>query len=126
MPEQGRYKTLPRSESIQQFIKFLVENKTVVEVSQESDQIIHVRRVKYSSLSVFMTNSYIVSLADVHEILTQAAHVNTIVTMSAWNGYTKEAKQFCKERGIGLFRFKEFLGAVYYDKTQYLDYILPE
>lgn len=128
MPENGRYEKLPRPESIQQFIKFLVVSKAVTEVNQESDQIICVERVKYSSLRVFMTNSYIVSLADVYEILAQAqdSHPDAIVTMSLWNSYTSEAKYFCRERKIGLFMFKEFLGAVHYDGNQYLNYIPPD
>ena len=73
-----------------------------------------------------MTNIYIVGLADVYEILTQAHPLDAIVTMSAWNSYTTEAEAYCKEQSIGLFKFKEFLGAVYYEGDKYLDYIPPD
>ena len=126
MPEYGRYKKLPRPESIQKFIEYLDTNEIVSQVKTVSEQIICIERVKYSSLRVFLTNIYIVGLADVHEILAQADPLDAIVTMSLWNSYTSEAKEFCKERRIGLFMFKEFLGAVHYDGNRYLNYIPPD
>ena len=73
-----------------------------------------------------MTNIYVVGLADVYEILSGDDQLNAIVTMSGWNGYTTEAKKQCKEVGVGLFKFGEFLGAVYYGGSEYLDYIPPD
>jgi hypothetical protein len=126
VPDHGYYEKVPRPESIEKLIEYVSANKVVTDVKRESTQVILVERETYSSLRVFMTNIYIVGLADVHDILTQAGEVNAIVTMSAWNGYTSEAKQFCKDRRIGLFKFKEFLGAVYYDGDGYLNYIPPD
>lgn len=125
MPEQGRYEKLPRAESIEKLIEYLNGNRAVSYVKQESKEIIQVERVKHSPLKVFMTNIYIVGLADVHEILARASELDAIVTMSAWNGYTSEAKYSCKKKGIGLIRFKELLGAVHFGGEQYLNYIPP-
>ena len=126
MPSSGKYEKVPNPKSIQAFIKYLKANDAVTEVEQESELIIQIKRVKYSPLKIFMTNIYIVSFADVQDILAQADQLNAIVTMSLWNGYTLEAKEFCKKQGIGLFIFKEFLGAVYYDGNRYLNYIPPD
>ena len=126
MPEQGRYEKVPRPESIEQLARYLRSSNAVEAVALESGQLIVVSRVKYSPLRAFMTNVYIVSLADVHEILTQASEIDAIVTMSAWNGYTAEAKAFCKEQRIGLFKFKEFLGAVHYDGDRFVNYVPPD
>ena len=126
MPEQGRYEKLPRPESIETFIRYLNSNMTVSNIERKGTQVIHVERVNHPPLLVFMTNIYIVGLADVHEILSETSEVGAIVTMSGWNGYTSEAKLFCKEQGIGLFKFNEFLGAVYYDGKEYLEYISPD
>lgn len=126
MPELGRYEELPRPESIAKLIQYLEASKPVTEVKRESEQVIYIERVKHSPLRVYMTNLYVVALSDVYEILNQGNELDAIVTMSAWNGYTSEAKKSCKEKGIGLFRFNEFLGAIYYDGNRYFDYISPE
>jgi len=127
MPEYGRYEKLPRPESIDKFINYLRGNKKIVtNITREDEQIIKLNRLHTSSLLVFMTNIYIVGLADVQEILSQNEGLETIVTMSEWNGYTTEAKGYCRDQRVGLFKFKEFLGAIYYDEDQYLDYISPE
>jgi hypothetical protein len=72
-----------------------------------------------------MTNIYIVGEADVYEITASQPDLEAIVTMSAWNGYSCEAKELCKNMGIGLFTFSQFLGAVHFDGKKYLDYLPP-
>ncbi len=126
MPETGRYEKVPRPESIDKFIEFLSSNPKVKSIEKESGQVIRVRRSKKADLRVFMTNIYTVSLADIYDILSQCSNIQAIVTMSAWNGYTNEAKDHCKMNQVGLFTFKEFLGAVHYDGEEYLNYIPPE
>jgi len=126
MPELGRYKKVPRPESIETFIRYLSSNPVVISIERKGLQLVEIIRNGKSNLKVFMTNIYIVGLADVYEILSEVGHVDAIVTMSAWNSYTQEAKEECRRKNIGLFKFKEFMGAVYYDGQQFLDYIHPD
>lgn len=49
------------------------------------------------------------------EILSQNPGVNCILTINVWNGYTSNAKGLAKQQSVGLFTFKEFLGAINYD-----------
>lgn len=126
MPEYGKYEKVPRPESIETFIRYLSSNPVVISIKHKETQLIEIIRNGKSNLTVFLTNIYIVGLADVYEILSEVGHVDAIVTMSAWNSYTSEAKEECKRKNIGLFKFKEFMGAVYYDGQQFLDYIRPE
>lgn len=126
MPEQGRYEKTPRPESIEALVRYLQASEPVRAVLRDGSALIVVERGTGPALRTFMTNIYIVGLADVHEIFADAGEVDAIVTMSAWNGYTGEAKALCKEKGVGLFTFKEFLGAVYYAGDRFLDYIPPE
>jgi len=126
MPETGKYEEVPRPESINKFIQYLNSNTEVKEIEKESEQIIRIKRSKKNDLRVFMTNIYTVSLADVYDILAEEIDIQAIVTMSAWNGYTVEAKNYCMERDIGLFTFKEFLGVVYYAGKKYLNYVPPQ
>lgn len=126
MPEQGRYASLPRPESTAKLVEYLSSSNAVTHVEQESEQIIHVKRRKRPPLRVYLTNIYILGVADIHDIFVQGGDLNAIVTMSAWNGFTLEAKNFCNERGVGLFSFKWFLGALHYDGEKFLNYIHPE
>lgn len=126
MPELGKYKKVPRPESIKKFIRYLISNPVVIDINHEDNQLLEIQRQNKSDLRVLITNVYIVGVADVYEILSDVGHVDSIVTMSAWNSYTNEAKTECKRKNIGLFKFKEFMGAVYFDGQQFLDYIHPD
>ena len=123
MPELGKYEKLPRPDSINAFIKYLRSNPVVRNIVHEDTQLVSIKRDGKTDLKVFMTNIYIVGVADVYDILSEVDHVDAIVTMSAWNGYTNEAKSECKTKHIGLFKFKEFMGAIYFDGNRFLDYI---
>ncbi len=126
MPEYGKYEKVPRPESIETFIRYLSSNQVVISIKRKGAQLIEIIREGKSNLKVFMTNIYIVGLADVYEILSEVGNVDAIVTLSAWNSYTQEAKEECRKKDIGLFNFKEFLGAVYYDGQKFVYYIHPD
>lgn len=125
MPEFGRYEKLPRPESIAKFVQFLQGNKVVRQTDILGRQVLRVDRKGLSSITLFMTNVYIVGEADVYEITSAVPQLNSIVTMSAWNSYTQQAKSLCLTMDIGLFKFREFLGAVYQEGDDFLNYISP-
>lgn len=126
MPDLGKYEKVPRPDSIQALIKYLKSNPRVTSVEHDNGQILRISRRGLSSINVYMTNIYIVGEAEAHDIISSNPNLNAIVTMSAWNGYSRDAKTTCKTKGIGLFKFGEFLGATYYEGQQFLDYIPPE
>lgn len=126
MPELGRYEKVPRPESIQALIKYLESNPRVTTVEHETGQTLRVIRNGLPNVKIFMTNVYVVGEAEAYEILSANPDVDAIVTMSAWNGYSREAKTMCKTRNVGLFKFGELLGAIYYEGQQFLDYLPPE
>jgi len=123
MPDQNpKFKKVPRPESIDKLIEYLESVKVVTNIEKIDDQIICVERSNGPAITVFMTNIYIVSEADVIEILSEHEGINCIVTMSVWNSYTGNAKTHCKRESVGLFTFKELLGAVYRTGKRFLDY----
>lgn len=126
MPEHGCYEKVPRPESRESLINYLKGSQVIDGVEELSYQVINVIRDGKPAVKTFLTNIYVVSIADVYEIMGEHPDLNAIVTMSAWNGYSKEAKQDCKQRGVGLFTFKEFLGAVWYKGPRFLNYTPPE
>ncbi|HHT9139006.1 MAG TPA: hypothetical protein ACFYEK_17400 [Candidatus Wunengus sp. YC60] len=125
MPELGKYEKIQRPESVQALIKYLQSNPRLTSVAYESGQILQITRNGLPSLKVFMTNIYVVGEAEAYEILSSNPDVNAIVTMSAWNGYSRAAKNMCKIKNVGLFKFEELLGAIYYEGQQFLGYIPP-
>lgn len=126
MPEGGKYEKLPRPESMDALIKYTSSNPCVSEVIQQSNQILKIIRNKKSEILVHVTNIYIVSETDIEEILLDNSDIDCIVTVSAWNSYTSYAKELAKSKRIGLFKFKEFLGALYYEGDAFVNYLPPE
>jgi len=125
MPEQGFYEKRPRPESIDALCDYLKRNPIVKNIARVDHHRLRLERSGKPELNLFLTNIYTVGRADVIEILSIAPLTNAIVTMSAWNSYSSEAKSYAKENGVGLFKFAEFLGAVYYAGKRFLDYTPP-
>lgn len=126
MPELGKYEKLPRPESIKAIIDYSLRNTCVKNVEQTDSQIIEVKRKEKEDLIVYLTNIYIVSETDVQEILLSFPDIDCIVTVSAWNSYTEHAKIVSISKSVGLFKFKEFLGALYYDGSKFINYEPPK
>jgi hypothetical protein len=125
MPDIGRYEQMPRPESIAYFVKLLKGKDFIDSIEKRPEQEYAVCRPKHGDLTVYLTNIYIVGVADVHEILAACPGADAIVTMSDWNGYSDEAKTLCAERSVGLFKFKEFMGAIYCTGQRFVDYTPP-
>lgn len=126
MPDTGYYEERPRPESVRTFLQYLSSNKKVVHsITKISDQVYAIKRIKKSDVIVYLTNLYIVGIADLHSFRSAHPNISAIVTMSAWNGYSAEAKDTGAQLGIGVFTFKEFLGAIFYDGQKFLDYVPP-
>lgn len=125
MPEQGKYKKIPRPESIEYFIGRVSGHKKVCELIQLDNQLFRIKKHN-NELLVFVTNYYVVSEAEVYEITSQYKNLDCIVTISAWNSYSKAGKEASKIQGIGLFVMNEFLGALNFDGKAFINYITPE
>jgi hypothetical protein len=125
MPDWGRYEKVPRPESTAYFLRLLRSKDFISSVEERSEQVYVVHRPGRGDLVVYLTNIYIVSVADVHEILADCPDANAIVTMSEWNSYSDDAKSLCLERDVGLFKFREFLGAIYYKGERFVGYAPP-
>ena len=132
MPDGGYYAKRPRPEGVAFLIKALEGKDFISSTSKgregaDGEQVYTIYRPEKGNLTVLLTNTYIVGVADAHEILADHPGIEAIVTMSSWNGYTKEAKAFCKDNDVGLFKLNEFLGAVYYSKGEkFVGYTPPK
>lgn len=127
MPDANpKFEKIPRPDSIQTFCTYVLGNSHVHTIQQIADVIFKVEKTNGNSIIVFLTNIYTVSIADIMEILSNASTINAIVTVSAWNGYTSEAKEYSELQKVGLFTFKEFMGAINYDGTRFIKYRVKE
>jgi predicted RNase H-like nuclease (RuvC/YqgF family) len=126
MPELGKYEKMPRPESIDYFIRIVSSKEFVQKVEPLRRQVYRIVRKDKHDIVVFLTNVYIVGEADVYEITSENKDINSIVTVSAWNSCSRDAKQLAKTMNIGLFDMKEFLGAIYYAGTSFTNYTPPE
>ncbi len=65
-------------------------------------------------LEVLLVNEYTLGLAAIHRAQQEFPSFEYIVTSANWNGYTREAKEYGKESGLGVFNLGEFLGALHW------------
>lgn len=126
MAEVGRYEKRPRPEHRKFLVQGLESKPTVSSVTEIDDQHYFVERYDKSDISIYLTNQYILGLADVMEILESSSDTTCIVSTMGYNRYTPEAKAYCRGVRVGLFRIPELFGAIYYDGDRFLDYVPPE
>lgn len=107
----------PDPQSIEAFITALQGHSKIVSASHRSGTyLLDVRLENSTRLVVYMTNLYVVGEADVVEILGGHPDVNCIVTLSAWNMTGEDAVTYGRSRMVGVFKWKEFFGAINYRK----------
>ncbi|RDX01472.1 hypothetical protein [Listeria kieliensis] len=106
---------LPRHESILYFETIIKKHDKVRSLDKVDDYLYCLTLYNSKKYRVYLTNLYTVGIADVIE-LSNLHDINAIVTMSSWNSYTLEAKEYGQSIGIGVFIFKELMGAINYDR----------
>jgi hypothetical protein len=121
MPDANpRYQKVPRPESVKKLADFLRARSFIVQ--KIDSQHLKVERPGMSTLLVHMSNIYIFSYSDFEDALGVNPNIDVIVSMSAWNSYTKEVKENARAGSVGVFSFVEFLGAVNFDGQKFLNY----
>lgn len=126
MPDEGYYEKRPRPQHRRFLTRYLTGRQNIAAVREVDDFRLVVVRRDQSDVHVYLTSQYTLGVADVMEILDAAPETTCIVSTMDYNQYTPEAKEYARERNVGLFKSKEFLGAVYYEGSRFLDYLSPE
>jgi len=126
MAEIGRYEKLPRPEHKRFLLKGLEAKPTVSSVTEIDDHNFYVERYDKSPISIYLTNQYMLGLAEVMEILHSSPDTTCIVSTMDYNHVAPDAKAYCRDLGVGVFRTPELFGAVYYDGDRFLDYVPPK
>lgn len=126
MPDTGYYEKRPRPQQREFLVKSLLQRDVVDDITEVDHHHFVVERDGKSTIHIYFTNKYLLSVADVMEILEDSPNTTCIVATMGHNKYSPEAKEYCRDQGVGLFRTRELLGAVNYDGTRFLDYVPPE
>lgn len=106
-----------RPESVLYFEKIIRSHDKVRSLEKIDEYLYCLTLYNSKEYKVYITNLYTVGIADVIE-LSRAYDLNAIVTMSSWNSYTLEAKEYGQSMGIGVFIFKELMGAINFDRPE--------
>lgn len=107
----------PDESSIKAFVNAL-EGHGKVDVAKRRPQsyLLDLEMSGGNTMTVFVTNIYVVGEADVRLILAQHPDANCVVTLSSWNMVSSDAARYGREREVGVFKWGEFFGAINYRK----------
>ena len=106
--------------SRQLFVQYLEGKNDVLKVAEEADGLYFVERRGMSALRVLLVDIYTVSVADVSQAISDDPNLSAIVTASAWNSITPDAKAYGANAGVGVFSWKAFMGAVHRSGRDFL------
>ena len=105
--------SIPSKENKAFFIKVVSGHSKVQSIHEISDQLYEIALTNNTAIIAYLTNKYIIGIADYLDFIEESSNLNCIVTTSAWNSYTDDAKQRSVENQIGLFDIADFLGALH-------------
>ncbi len=112
---------IPSWKSVQFFRDAITEHDAVVSLIDRGDNVFVINRKNDSPVVVYLTDVYTVGIADLIDAKARIPDLNCIVTISNWNGYTREAKERGIQDQIGVFLFAELMGAL--NRDDYWAYV---
>lgn len=100
----------PREDSVDFFEKILSQHSMIASFKKTENFVYRLNLINNNSYLVRLTNKYSVSLSDIVEGINEG--FDAIVTISSWNDYTYDAKEYALQHDFGLFKIREFMGAL--------------
>lgn len=116
----------PRFDSRNFFKELISKHTEVLDITQLGVPLFTIERFQGKTLNVLLVDIYIISEAEILDLLSRYSDIDAIVNISMWNKNTTGAKELAKEQQIGIFMLNEFMGALNYDnKKAFLNYVPP-
>jgi hypothetical protein len=116
----------PQESAVLQLLVYLERTSRVSGIERPERSLLIVHRIEQSTVRTFLTDTYILGTADVFEVLSRHPDINAIVNFSLWNHESPAAREECLAHDVGLFTFREFLGAIHYSGKRFLNYEAPK
>ena len=95
------------------FEQALSKHSKVKSFSRRNDILFDIQLITGKEITVLLLDEYTLGLAAVLKALSDFPDAKYIVIGAYWNGYTKEAKEYCDENNIGIFVIGDFFGAIH-------------
>ena len=96
----------------------------VTSLDYQGDGVYILNRKEGCPLRVFICECYSFGVAEYTEVVEQIGKVDVVIIDSRWCEYTSDAKHYCRELKVGLFKIGEFMGAL--NRDDYWNYFPDE
>ncbi|WP_256679920.1 nucleotidyltransferase domain-containing protein [Pseudomonas sp. Q1] len=103
--------------------KFLSSHKFINNLEELNKSTMIVDLQDGRSLKVFVTHTYYFTEYTLDRVVEVDPAIDAILCSCPYSSYTNSAKRLCIERGVGLFKLAEFMGAVRLTGEKYLNYL---
>ena len=116
-----------RYATVSDFIeKFLANHSFIEKMEKLNIFMFDVDLKNGRSLRVFTTNTYFFTEYTFDQIMVIDPAIDAIICSCPYGTYTSDAKALCIEHQIGLFKLREFMGAIRKDGEDFLNYLLRD
>ena len=117
-----RHSDRPTFSNIEFFENVMGGHSKVAELDNPESQVYVIKRHGLTDVKIFLTNSYVVGLAEYYEVLAAHPDVNAIVTIGPYNSVATDAKRQGLQDRVGVFQFKQFMGALHKEGNGFVQY----
>ncbi len=116
-----------RRDTIYKYVKNFLANHSFIEKMEVWNvAIFEVFLKDKRKLKVFVTNTYYFTEYTFEKILFTDPNIDAIICSNPYSCYSESAKIQCIRSKIGLFKLREFMGAIPHKGERFLNYLLNE
>lgn len=91
----------------------LLSHQNITGLYRHDDIIMELERINGCPITLICLDEYTLGIAGIHRVIKEFPTVNFISVGGNWNGYTREAKDLCLSRQMGLYNSGEITGAIF-------------
>ena len=113
----------PLNSSVSYFERVISGHTAVESLNEISENVYEIERTGgRPKIRVLVADIYVVSEADIFEIVTTNSGLTCVLLIGFYNRYSGDAKERAKTENIGLFNMKEFFGAINFIGQKLINY----
>ncbi|NLI71192.1 MAG: hypothetical protein GX361_00485 [Bacteroidales bacterium] len=113
----------PLKSSVEYFERVISGHTAVANLNEVSENVYEIERTGgRPPIRVLVADIYVVSEADIFEIVTTNYDLTCVLLIGFYNRYSSDAKERAKAENLGLFNMKEFFGAINYIGQKLINY----